>query len=148
MVRREILRERDHPGAVNIELIRIMARHILDQGVHVVLEGILDADRYGQILTALLHDHAGDSHAYYFDIPLKATLERHWIRRNRVPWTEEDLAEWYRDGDVLPGAVEQIIGPDSSLNATVERILAETRLHDAPRPAHSGFGEPAGRSDS
>lgn len=143
VVRREILRERDHPGAVNIALIDTMARSILDQGVHVIIEGILDRERYGPMLTALLHAHTGDSHAYFFDIPFADTLERHRTKPNRHEWTEQDMLGWYRSGDVLPGAVEQIIGPDSSLEASVERILAETHLRDAARPAHSGFGEPA-----
>ncbi len=145
VVRREILRERDHPDAVNIALIGIMARHILDQGVHVVLEGILDADRYGQMLTSLLRDHAGDSYGYYFDIPFAVTLKRHRTKPNRDEWTEADMREWYRDGDVLPGDVEQIIGANSSLEQIVERILTETELPGATRPSHSGFGEPAGR---
>jgi adenylate kinase family enzyme len=146
MVRREILRERDHPGGVNITLIDTMARHILDQGVHVVLEGILDAVRYGQMLTSLLSEHVGDSYGYFFDIPFEATLERHRSKPNRDEWTEADMREWYRDGDLLPDAGEQIIGPDSTLEETVQRILAETQLCAAVRPAHSGFGESAVRA--
>lgn len=47
VARREILRERDHPGAVTITLIDTMARHVLNQGVHVVIEGFRGAERYG-----------------------------------------------------------------------------------------------------
>jgi hypothetical protein len=148
VVRREILRERDRPDGVNIVLIGTMARHILDQGVHVVLEGILDSGHYGPMLTALLREHAGDSHAYYFDIPFEATLQRHGTKPNRDEWTEEDMRRWYRAGDVLPGGGERIIGPDSTLEQTVKRILAETQLCDAPRPPHSGFREPAERVDA
>jgi predicted kinase len=40
LIRRVILRERDQPGAVNIGLIDQITRHCLDQGYHVVLDGI------------------------------------------------------------------------------------------------------------
>src|SRR5699024_5501323 len=41
VVRREILRERDLPGAANITMIDLMARHALAHGFHVVVEGIM-----------------------------------------------------------------------------------------------------------
>ncbi|MBR7835773.1 kinase [Actinospica durhamensis] len=141
LVRREILRERDVVGAVNVGLLDVMVRHVLDQGIHVVLEGILYAEHYGRMLTALIRDHAGATCAYYFDIPYEATLERHWTKPNCDDWTPQDMREWYRAADVLPDAIERIIGPESSLDATVQRILADTTLLTAPRPPQPGFTE-------
>lgn len=46
-LRRIVLRERDRPGAANIGLIDLTARYALHAGYHVVVEGILHADRYG-----------------------------------------------------------------------------------------------------
>jgi predicted ABC-type ATPase len=63
-LRRVILRERDVPGGANIELISITARLALDRGFHVIVEGILYADRYGQMLTELRRDHAGTTRCY------------------------------------------------------------------------------------
>jgi predicted kinase len=141
VVRREILRERDLPDAVNVELLGIMARHILEQGVHVVLEGILYADHYGPMLESLRNGHTGPCHAYYFDIPYQDTLERHWTKPNCNDWTAEDMRRWYREKDLLPGNTERIIGPESQTEETVQRILTETGLLDAPRPPHPGFAE-------
>ena len=41
VVRREILWEKDEPSSVNIGMIGLMARHALDSGMHVIVEGIL-----------------------------------------------------------------------------------------------------------
>lgn len=53
-LRRTVLRERDRPGAANIGIIDLTARYALDNGFHVVVEGILYADRYGTMLQNLV----------------------------------------------------------------------------------------------
>lgn len=141
VVRREILRERDLPDAVNVGLLAAMARHILEQGVHVVLEGILYADRYGEAIDLLRRGHQGPTFGWYFKIPYEDTLDRHATKPNSGDWTPEDMRAWYRNEDLLPGGFERIIGPDSGAEQTVARILAETNLLAAPRPPHPGFAE-------
>ncbi|MGW3658788.1 hypothetical protein ACWD6R_25300 [Streptomyces sp. NPDC005151] len=49
-LRRIVLRERDRPGAANVGLSDLTARYALDAGYHVVVEGILYADHYGDML--------------------------------------------------------------------------------------------------
>lgn len=39
-----------------------------------MLEGILYTAHYGQMLTRLRDDHAGQSYFYYMDIPFEETL--------------------------------------------------------------------------
>lgn len=58
VIRRDILRERDEPGGVNIGLIDTITRYSLEHGHHVVLEGIFTAGRYGPMLAALGRDYA------------------------------------------------------------------------------------------
>jgi hypothetical protein len=72
-----VLREHDVPGAANIGLIHTVARYALDAGFHVVVEGILYADRYGDMLGRLRADHRGPTHHYYLDVPFDETLARH-----------------------------------------------------------------------
>ncbi len=67
-LRRIVLGERDRPGAANIGLIGLTARYALDAGFHVVVEGILYADRYGDMLDQLRADHRGPTHSYYLDV--------------------------------------------------------------------------------
>ncbi|GAT68893.1 kinase [Planomonospora sphaerica] len=129
VVRREILKEPDVPGAVNIGLIDVVARYALDAGYHVVVEGILCADRYGPMLTALGAEHRGVSRFYYLDVPFAETLRRHATKPTAGAYGEEEMRRWYRARDLLDDGREEIIGAGSSLEETVRRILTGARLH-------------------
>lgn len=131
-LRRIVLRERDRPGAANIGLIGLTARYALDAGFHVVVEGILYADRYGDMLAALRADHRGATHGYYLDVPFAETLIRHATKPIADDVSETQLRDWYRARDLLPGGIETVIGADSSLHETVDRIMLETGLAYLP----------------
>ena len=77
------------------------------------------------------------SHCYYLDIPIEDTLTRHATKgdlayRTRV--TERELRTWYRTRDLLPDGLETVIGADSTLTDTINRIMNDTGL--AGLPAH------------
>ncbi|KOV14151.1 kinase [Streptomyces sp. XY413] len=134
-LRRIVLRERDVPGGANIGLIDTVARHALDAGYHVVVEGILYADRYGDMLLGLLGDHRGVSRCYYLDVPIEETLARHASKTDpgllaRV--THRELRAWYRERDLLPGGVETVVGAHSALAETVGHIMRDTGLAELP----------------
>ncbi|MEV7780835.1 kinase [Kitasatospora sp. NPDC088351] len=137
VLRRTVLREHDVAGGANITLIDLVARHALDHGFHVVVEGILAAERYGPMLARLAADHRGRTFLYYLDVDFDETVRRHSTRPQAAEFSPEDMAGWYRPHDLVPGAREHVIGRHSTLNATVERILADTALTPAgwtPRP--------------
>lgn len=134
VVRREILRDRDVPGAANIDLIDTIVRWTLDRGYHVLLEGILYSDRYGAMLEALVADHPGPSLLYYLDIPFEETLRRHTTKPNAHEFGEPEMAQWYRERDLLCGVQETVIGPDQSLQDTVEQIMRDARLPSTSVP--------------
>lgn len=131
-LRRIVLRERDRPGAANIGLIDLTARYALDAGYHVVVEGILYADRYGDMLARLRADHRGPTHSYYLHVPFRETLARHATKPIANDVNEAQLRDWYRELDLLPGAVEAIIDANSKLAETVERIMLDTGLVSLP----------------
>lgn len=131
-LRRVVLRERDLPGAANIGLIDLTARYALDAGYHVVVEGILYADHYGEMLARLRADHRGSTHAYYLHVPFEQTLVRHATKPIANEVGEPQLREWYRERDLLPGGIETVIGPDSTLPQTVDRIMLDTGLAGMP----------------
>ncbi|EFL32911.1 conserved hypothetical protein [Streptomyces viridochromogenes DSM 40736] len=131
-LRRVVLRERDRPGAANIGLIDLTARYALDAGFHVVVEGILHADRYGEMLAGLRADHRGPTHGYYLDVPFAQTLVRHATKPIADDVHEGQLRDWYRPHDLLPGGVETVVGADSGLHETVDRIMRETGLGSLP----------------
>ncbi|USY17984.1 AAA family ATPase [Nocardiopsis exhalans] len=139
-VRRTVLRERDVPGGANIGLIDLMARYALDHGFHVVVvEGILYADRYGDMLTALMRDHKGLSRAYYFDIPFDVTLERHATKSIADEVGETELRDWWRPRDLLPGGVEEIVDEHSTVEDTVARIFEDCALTPGVREGACGL---------
>ncbi|MFJ6623261.1 AAA family ATPase [Kitasatospora sp. NPDC091335] len=137
LLRRTVLRERDVPGGANIGLIDLVARHALDHGFHAVVEGILAAGRYGPMLARLAADHRGRSHLYYLDVDFDETVRRHATRPQAAEFSPEVMADWYRPHDLLPDRAEHVIGQGSTLDETVERILADTALTPpgwTPRP--------------
>jgi predicted kinase len=133
-LRRIVLREHDRPGAANIGLIDLTARYALDAGYHVVVEGILYADRYGGMLARLRAEHRGPTYAYYLDVPFEETLARHATKPIADDVGEAQLRDWYRPRDLLPGGVETVIGADSPLRQTIDRIMHDTGLAGLPAP--------------
>ncbi|MGW0882373.1 kinase [Streptomyces sp. NPDC002671] len=131
-LRRTVLRERDRPGAANIGLIDTVARYALDAGYHVILEGILYADHYGAMLARLRADHRGPTHGYYLDVPFTETLARHATKPIADKVGEPELRDWYRPLDLLPGGGETVIGADSTLAGSVDRIMLDTGLAGLP----------------
>ncbi|MFJ8148756.1 kinase [Streptomyces sp. NPDC096048] len=134
-LRRIVLREHDRPGAANIGLIDLTTRYALDHGFHVVLEGILYADHYGDMLHALIRAHRGVTRCYYLDVPFETTLLRHATKPDAIYLahvTETHLHDWYRDKDMLPNVPETVIDAASTLEQTVGRIMRETGLDRAP----------------
>ncbi|WP_052423906.1 AAA family ATPase [Nonomuraea candida] len=142
VVRREILREKDEPGGVNIGLLDVMCRHALDAGYHVLLEGILARSRYGEMLRGLFRDHRGTSHAYYLDVSWEETLRRHETRPQRTRFGPDDMRQWYLERDVLTGVAETVVDESSTLAGTVGLIGRHTGLTAAaaPRPLAGGRG--------
>ncbi|MFC8852470.1 M15 family metallopeptidase [Streptomyces sp. NPDC057144] len=138
VIRRNVLREHNTARGANIALLGKIARAALDAGFHVVLEGILYADRYGHMITSLVRDHRGVSSCYYLDVPLEATLVRHASKADAAylaQVTDTHLTSWYRELDLLPGGLETVIPADSTLQNTVARIVGDTDLTAAaPSP--------------
>lgn len=123
--RRIVLREHDTPGALNIGLLDQTARYALGNGCHVILEGILHAVRYGDMLRKLVADHAGPTGVYYFRLSFEETVRRHGTRALAQEVTPAQMSEWYEECDLLGVPGEQVIEPESSLDETVERIIAD-----------------------
>ncbi|MFC8538123.1 AAA family ATPase [Streptomyces sp. NPDC057249] len=134
-LRRIVLRERDRPGAANIGLIDLTTRYALDNGFHVVVEGILYADRYGPMLQNLVHAHCGVSRCYYLDVPYAETVRRHATKADAEYLrhvTPRHLRDWFRERDLLPDALETVIDESSALDDTIEQILRESGLDQVP----------------
>lgn len=128
LLRRTILAEKDRPGGAHIGLIDLAARYSLDNGYHVVLDGIFSADRYETMLAGLARDHLGLSRFYYLDVSLDETFRRHATRPLAAEVTPDQMRDWYRPHDLLVGIGERIIPETSTLAQTTALILADTQL--------------------
>ncbi len=107
------------------------ARYALDGGFHVVVEGILYADRYGDMLAQLRADHRGVTHGYYLYVPLgEAGLALDQADRRRCQrGPTEGLLPATRSA---PGGIETVIGAHSARHETVDRIMVDTALAHLP----------------
>ncbi|SDX97061.1 AAA domain-containing protein [Saccharopolyspora shandongensis] len=141
--RRVVLKERDVPGGANIELISTAVRFALGHGWNVIVEGIMHAERYADMLHKLRQDHLGRSVFYYFDVTWDETLRRHKTRPQAEEFGVDEMRKWYRAGDQLGFAEEQNIPQGSTLDATVHRIVHEA-FGDAPCEPKAGSPVPVG----
>ena len=122
--RRVVLREHDVPCGDNIELIATTARHCLRMGYHVILEGILISDHYGEMLRRLVDDHPGRSHVLYLDVPLDETLRRHAERPLRAAVPPDTLRDWYVPSDLLGFPGEVVIDGTADLEEALRLACA------------------------
>jgi gluconate kinase len=127
-LRRVVLRERDVPGGANIGLIGTVARYALGCGFHVLIEGILHAARYGAMLDSLRGDHGGVSRFYYLDVPFEETMRRHATRPQATEFGRAEMQSWYRERDLLPGGIEQVVPAGNSLDDTVRQVMRDAGL--------------------
>lgn len=134
-LRREILHAREEPGNPTVDYIDLSARYALDQGLHVIVEGILYASIYGVMLTRLLGDHLGLNRCYRYQLPFDETARRHAHKPQAAEYGPDTMREWYRATDSLPDVSEQIIGPEASLADATARVLTDCGWNAEPYTA-------------
>lgn len=128
VLRRDILRVRDEPVNPAIGLIDLTARYALDHGYHVIVEGIMSKAKYGEMLTALVSDHRGQSACFYYAIPFDETVRRHTTKPTAEDYGADLMAEWYRECDTIPALHEHIFDPSISLDEAVRAMMAAVGL--------------------
>jgi predicted kinase len=133
-LRRMILREHDSPPSTGIApgFIANAAAYALAHGYHVVLEGILNAARYGDALLALIDGHDGPNFVYYLDVSVDETVRRHATRPEAADFTPAQMRGWYTAHDVLGTPGEHVIAESSTFAESVDLILRTSRLTGTP----------------
>ena len=114
--------------AANITLIGLIARFALEHGYHTIVEGILYAAHYGDMLSGLIASHTGLTRCYYLDVPFDETVRRHATKPQAASYGAAEMRSWYRERDLLPGGSEEVIPASSTLAETVGRIMDGTGL--------------------
>jgi adenylate kinase family enzyme len=131
--RRVVLHEHDVPDGLNIGLISQTVRYALDHGCDVILEGILYAAHYSEMLRALRDDHRGRTTWYWFDVSLEETLRRHATRPQSKEFGADAMRNWYRERDPLQFATETLVPEEWTIDQTVDRILSDMQRGSSPR---------------
>ena len=134
-LRRQILRVHDRPGNAAIGYIDLTARYALNQGMHVMIEGTLFSEIYGEMLRALVSDHQGPTHCYRYELSFEETLRRHATKPEAGEFGEAEMRQWWREVDRIPGLEEIVIGPEAGLDSTIDRVLADCAWSRRRRPA-------------
>lgn len=124
VVRRTVLWAHDRPGNPAIGMMDLMARYALDQGLSVIVEGILHPERYGDMVLGLARDHRGKTLAYFWDIPFEETLRRHATKAKADEFGESEMREWWYGTALIDGLDEVLLGADESLTSALERVRA------------------------
>lgn len=112
------------------EMIKIDTLLALSDGYDVILEGILGVASYDTVLKEIFAVHPTHNFLYYFDISLEETVRRHATRTitQGSGFDEADMTEWYPASQPSENFPEEIISESSTIEETVRKVLAETRL--------------------
>ena len=100
VVRREMLRVKDYPDNLAIELMKRMALYGNETCEYVIIEGITRKEVYASFFEELLAIF-DQTYCYYFDMPFEETVRRHSQRPNAQEISREDLKRWWNDNDLL-----------------------------------------------
>lgn len=127
-LRRIVLRERDVPGGAAPALIENTARFALDHSYHVIVEGILHAAKYGDMLRRLWRSHRGQTTVIYLDVSLAETVRRHQTRPQATEFTADDMRSWYHPTDLLGIIGERKLPESMSLEEAIATIAHAASL--------------------
>lgn len=140
VIRRSILGAGEDQGGHPIRLTDLIARDLLDNGVDVVIEGILNAVWYTDMLLQLVSDHRGVSRSYIWDLPFDETVRRHATKPIATEFGEAELRAWWRGFQPALGLAEVVITSTESVDAVRRRILGDCwQCETANKPSSAPF---------
>ncbi len=123
MIRRDMLKVHDRDGNLSINLIRQVAEYGRDKCEYVIVEGILNKNRYGDMLYHLIDFYDGRAFTYYFDLSFQETVKRHNTRSKRLEFGEDSLRLWWTPNDYLGVAGERKLTNEMSQQDIVMLVI-------------------------
>jgi tRNA uridine 5-carbamoylmethylation protein Kti12 len=124
-IRIDILDVKDTSDNESIALIQKICIYGLELKKNVILDGILDRWKYGEMLATLIKEWGDNVHIYYYDIPLEVTLERHDMRPQKNMFSKDAMRGWYNSDNKLNLPNEHIFDEKISVDEAVAKILAD-----------------------
>ncbi|KAB2441049.1 kinase [Bacillus luti] len=125
VVRRDMLKVHDTMGNLSHDLLFEITKYGKGKCKFVILEGILNNRRYGDMLKELIHYFEGNAYTYYFDLSLDETIRRHNTREKRHEFGEDSLQKWYNPHDTIEVARETIF-----TDSFTQKDIFDVILHD------------------
>lgn len=125
VVRRDMLKVHDRDGNLSIDLIYQIAAYGKGTCEFVIVEGILNSARYGEMLKNLIQLYNGNAHTYYFDLSIEETIKRHNSRDKKNEFGEESLRAWWNANDYLEVYGETFFTDEMSQIDVLEQILSQ-----------------------
>ncbi|MFN7253538.1 MAG: kinase [Anaerobacillus sp.] len=123
VVRRDMLKVHDRDGNLSIDLIRQIAEYGKGKCEFVIVEGILNKSRYGEMLKDLIKFYNQEAYTYYFDLTFEETVIRHNSRAKKMEFGENSLRAWWNSNDYLEVQGETLFTNDMSQNDVLKQIL-------------------------
>lgn len=133
VVRREMLKVHDREGNLSIDLIRQIAEYGKDKCEFVIVEGIMNKSRYGEMLKNLIEFYEQKANTYYFDLSFEETVIRHNTRAKKMEFGEDSLRSWWNPNDYLGVDGEMLLTEDMSQKVVLEMILGELQENGIKR---------------
>jgi hypothetical protein len=125
LLRRDVLGTGDDTDGHATGLVELTTRYLLDRGFDVVLEGILNAHWYSDVLRRLVDDHRGTTRCYLYDLSFDETVRRHATKPVADVFGERELRTWWRGCQPVVGLPESRVTDGNSLDETVSRVIAD-----------------------
>lgn len=126
-VRRDMLKVHDRDGNLAIDLIRQIAEYGKDKCKFVIVEGILNKKRYGDMLKHLIQFFNEKAYVYYFDLSFEETVKRHNLRPKKMEFGEDSLRAWWNPNDYLGVDQEIKLTDEMSQDEVLQLILCQVQ---------------------
>ncbi|WP_027725813.1 kinase [Tuberibacillus calidus] len=126
-VRRDMLKVHDRDGNLAIDLIRQIAEYGKDKCQFVIVEGILNKKRYGDMLKHLIQFFNEKAYVYYFDLSFEETVKRHNSRQKKSEFGEDSLRAWWNPNDYLGVDQEIKLTDEMSQDDVLQLILCQVQ---------------------
>jgi predicted kinase len=123
VVRRDMLKVHDRGGNPSIDLIYKIAEYGKGKCEFVIVEGILNKSRYGEMLKNLIQFYNQVAYTYYFDLSFEETVKRHNTRTKKMEFGENSLRAWWNSNDYLGVQDETLFTNDMSQKDVLKQIL-------------------------
>jgi len=127
-IRRDMLKVHDRDGNLSIDLIRQVAEFGKGKCEYVIVEGILNKNRYGDMLDDLIDFYEGKAFIYYFDLSFQETVKRHNTRSQRLEFGEDSLRLWWTPNDYLGVEGERKLTNEMSQQDIVKLVINQLEV--------------------